>query len=64
MLECNKNYAILANNCILKNSKEIISALEIKRRCRKNNIKYYINNICLQMLFLANTLLNSEPYTV
>ena len=35
----NKNYAILALNCTLKNSKEIISPLGIKRRCRKNNIK-------------------------
>jgi len=26
--------------------------------------KEHMNNICLQMLFLANTLLNSKPYTV
>jgi len=33
------NYAILALNCILKNSKEIILALGINKRCRKNNIE-------------------------
>ena len=39
MLEYNKNYAILALNCILKNSKEIISVFEIDRRYRNNNIE-------------------------
>ena len=39
MLECNKNYVILALNCVLKNSKRIISASGIKRRYRDNNIK-------------------------
>ena len=39
MLGCNKNYAILALNYTLKNSKGTILASEIKRRCRKNNIK-------------------------
>ena len=39
MLECNKNYTILALNCILKNSKRMISALRIDRRYRNNNIK-------------------------
>ena len=39
MLEYNKNYAILALNCILKNSKETISVLEVNRRDRNNNIK-------------------------
>ena len=33
------NYTILALNCILKNSKEIIWALEINKMCRKNNIE-------------------------
>ena len=32
MLECNKNYTILALNCMLKNLKETILALEINRR--------------------------------
>ena len=39
MLVYNKNYTILALNCTLKNSKRTISALEIKRRCRNNNIE-------------------------
>ena len=39
MLEYNKNYAILALNCILKNSKRTISVLEANRRDRNNNIK-------------------------
>ena len=39
MLECNKNYATLALNCILKNSKKIISVLEINSRDRNNKIK-------------------------
>ena len=39
MLEYNKNYAILALNCILKNSKGTISVLEANRRDRNNNIK-------------------------
>ena len=38
MLGCNKNYAILALNCVIKNSKRIISASEINRRYRNNNI--------------------------
>jgi len=38
MLGCNK-YVILAFNCILENSKRIISALEIKKKNRNNNIK-------------------------
>ena len=29
MLECNKNYAILAFNCMLYNSEKTISVLEI-----------------------------------
>ena len=36
MLGCNRNYIILALNCMLKNSKETILALEIKRRGRKD----------------------------
>ena len=32
MLEYNKNYATLALECALKNSKEIISASEINRK--------------------------------
>ena len=39
MLECNKNYAILALDCALKNSEVIISALGIKKKCRNNNIE-------------------------
>jgi len=39
MLEYNKNFAILALNYILKNSKKIILISEIKRRDRNNNIK-------------------------
>ena len=39
MLEYNKNYAILALNCILKNSKRKISVSEIKRRDRNNSMK-------------------------
>ena len=35
----NKNYVILAFNYMLKNSKGIISILEISRRYRNNNIK-------------------------
>jgi len=38
MLGYNKKYATLALNCILKNSKGMILALEIKRRCKNNNI--------------------------
>ena len=40
MLECNKNYATLNLNCILKNSKGTISALEIQRRYKNNNIEW------------------------
>jgi len=40
MLEYNKNYTILVLNCILKNSKKMISASRIKRKNRNNNIKY------------------------
>ena len=39
MLGYNKNYATLALNYILKNSKRTISVSEIKKRCRNNNIK-------------------------
>ena len=39
MLDCNKNYAVLALNYVPKNSKRTISALEINRRCRNNNIE-------------------------
>ena len=39
MLEYNKNYATLALNCTLKNSKRILSALGINRRYRNNNIE-------------------------
>jgi len=41
ILEYNRNYAILAFNYILKNSKRTISASEIKRWCRNNNIELY-----------------------
>ena len=39
MLGCNKNYAKLALNYILKNSKKTILASRIKKRCRNNNIR-------------------------
>ena len=39
MLGCKRNYIILALHCILKNSKTIISVLEIEKRGRNNNIK-------------------------
>ena len=39
MLEYNKNYAALALKYTLKNSKRMISALEIKRRYGNNNIE-------------------------
>jgi len=39
MLVYNKNYPILALNCVLKNSKRMISASGINGRCRKNDIK-------------------------
>ena len=49
------NYVIPALNYILKNSKRIISVLEIERRSRNNSIKRkYINNICLQILYLLD----------
>jgi len=39
MLGCNKSYAILALDCILKNLKKILSVLGINRRYRNNNIE-------------------------
>jgi len=39
MLGYNKNYATLALNYILKNLKETLSASEIYRRYRNNNIE-------------------------
>ena len=39
MLVYNKNYVLLALKYILKNLKEMISALEIKKRYRNNNIE-------------------------
>ena len=39
MLGYDKNSAALALNCILKNSKRIISALEIEKKVKNNNIK-------------------------
>ena len=38
MLECNKNYAIIALNYVLKNSEEIILVLETYRRNKNKNI--------------------------
>ena len=38
MQECNKNYTILALDCMLKNSKRIILALGINIRYRNNNV--------------------------
>jgi len=39
MLGYNKNYAILFLNCMLKNSKETISVLEIERSDGNSSIK-------------------------
>ena len=39
MLECNRNYATIALNCTLKNSKGTMLALGIKKRYRNNNIE-------------------------
>jgi len=39
MLEYNKNYIILALDCILKNLKKTISISEIERRDRNNSLK-------------------------
>jgi len=39
MLGCNKNYATLAFNYTLNNSKRTILASEIKRRCGNNDIE-------------------------
>ena len=39
MLECNKNYVILALNYILNNSKRTMLAFIIKRRYRNNDIE-------------------------
>ena len=39
MLGCNKNYAILAFKCVLKNSKETLSTSGINTRYGKNNIE-------------------------
>jgi len=38
MLECNKNYTILALNYVLKNSEKIILVLETYRRNKNKNI--------------------------
>ena len=38
MLECNKNYAALAFNCILKNSERTISVSETYIRDKNKNI--------------------------
>jgi len=43
MLECNKDYAVLALNYALKNSKRIISGLEIEEKDWNNNIREEIN---------------------
>ena len=40
MLEYNKNYATLALNCILNNSKRTISVSDIERRDRNNSIEH------------------------
>jgi len=47
MLECNKNYVILVLDCMLKNSKETISVLGIKKRDRNNSIKKNIQKYSL-----------------
>jgi len=39
MIEYNKDYVILAFNCMLKNSKKTILVSEIERRDRNNSIK-------------------------
>ena len=38
MLGCNKNYAILVLNCVLKNSERTISVSEMYRRDRNKNV--------------------------
>ena len=38
MLEYTKNYTMLAINCVLKNSKRMISVLGIERRDKNNSI--------------------------
>jgi len=50
--------------CMLKNSKEMILVLKIKKEDKNKNIREYMKKICLQMLFPANILLNSEFYTM
>ena len=52
MLEYNKNYATLAFNYILKNSKRTISVLGINRRSRNNNIKMIRTHKTLKRAFL------------
>jgi len=51
---------------MLKNSKRMISILEIDKRYRNNNIvkKEYTSSIHFQILSLANILLNSKSYTM
>ena len=43
MLWYNKNYTILALNYIPKNSKKIVSALEIKKRYSKTLKRAFVN---------------------
>ena len=61
ILEWNKNYVTLALNYILKNSNEMILASGINRKYRKNKIKTIRTHKTLKR---ANTLLNSELYTM
>ena len=46
MLRYNKNYATLALNCVLKNSKRILLVLEINRRYRNNDIIKPLRGSC------------------
>ena len=59
MLGCNKNYATLAINYILKNSKRMISALRIKRRCKNNNC--YMSSLPIQKICLHSNAVISIP---
>ena len=43
MLGYNKNYTTLVLNCVLKNPKVTISALEIDRKYRNNNTENDLN---------------------
>ena len=54
ILGCNKNYITLALNCTLKNSKRMISVLEIERKGRNNNVK--------EVLYASSPIWKIHPY--